>query len=126
MGGYQFKKSDMVLVPDVHRSQFFSEASFFGRVAGNPSRDGRSIATTKLGRYKNTHRTQAHATNANYTRGEHTTPNTFTTAAVASAERHAIKTNAVKTLYGPTSAQIDFLTLSLRESKTPILPIRYY
>jgi hypothetical protein len=124
--GYQFKKSDIVLVPDVHRSQLHSASPFFGRVAGNPARDGRSIETTKLGRYKKTHRTLSHAVTANYTPGEQTTPNTFTTVPVASAERHAIKTHAVKTSYGPTSAQIDFLTLSLRESKAPILPIRYH
>jgi len=124
--GYQFKRSDITYVPDTHADQSNAATpTFIGKVAGHPYYEGRSITSTKLGKYQKIGPATG-AVNTNYTAGVQKKPPVFTNNAVASAEANAIARGPVTSHYKPSADRIDFLTLSMRHSGTPILPICYY
>lgn len=124
--GYQFKRSDIINVPDtrIDQSNAFT-STFIGKAAVHPYYEGRSITSTGRGRYQKVGSNMG-TVNSNYTSGTRKTPPVFTNNAVASAEANAIKRGPNTSHYKPSADHIDFLMLSMRHSGTPILPIRYY
>jgi len=124
--GYQFKRSGVTQVPNIITTQSNAATpTFIGKVAGHLYYEGRLIESTRLGKYQKIGSAKG-AVNTNYTAGAQKKPPVFTNNAVASAEANAIARGPVTSHYTPSADRVYFLTLSMRHSGNPILPIRYY